>query len=869
MGRLVEAEDLQQRLVEVPVRDLLDDDVAEARVVAEPAADADVHRLDELPVDLLEHALDADVGDLMLRAARRAAREVQAEVLAVAVGRDVLVEERGDLLGAAALRPHLRQPAELLARARLQRAVEERRLRLQLLGERLGEQVLDPVGGDPRQQHVLLVGQAHLGMGAVLAGEADELEQLARLQAADRDAEADRGVLAVVLGRDADVVVAAQLRRLLDAAAQLAAHAALELLAEGLGAHAVEDELEARLAARLPVLVAVAEDRRDVLGDLGGLLGRDEDVDPAREAGRRRQAAADADVEAGDAVLGDRAGQREVVDQAAGAVLGAARDRDLVLAREVRIELVPEEVLVDGLGGRLAVDELLVPDPRQRAADDVARDVAARAGRGQPDRRQAPEDLRNVVERDPVDLEALARRAVDDPAAEVLGDRGHDLGLIGGQDPPDDLRAEDEVAGLAAVRVDPVPLQEHQVIVGERLPALARGAHQVRVDVESVLLELRLLDLVHPNKVLNPIWLLAFFSHEREMVTRGVALRDLEAGRLDHGDNGGGRENPPPIPVATGRIEGLGVGGVGAGVGREDRAPPAASDRLGGEQQRTAGQLVQALQREERVGRVVEHARAPDDVVDAGLRDGRRVVEVALDEAHVALALLELLRRRHDVERGHARGARLARGEGDGAIDRPHRPDVEERAAGREPRDELLARRAAPPHVTRAGVGSMRSWAPVASTSRRRRAASSTSSSVVASGLTPRRRMSGGRKSPMTPASASARVMRQASWWRSATWAPRFAGSRGVPSVKPRSAVCSMSRSVSCAARCSSRSTPASTTRRTPSRTATRPAMCGVPARNRSIPGAGSYGRSMANCSRCPNQPWIGERSRSTRSSRT
>src|SRR4051812_32137708 len=67
---LVQVEDPQQRLVELPMRDLLDDDLAELRVRAETAADADVHRLDELAVDLLEHALDPDVGDLVLRAAR-------------------------------------------------------------------------------------------------------------------------------------------------------------------------------------------------------------------------------------------------------------------------------------------------------------------------------------------------------------------------------------------------------------------------------------------------------------------------------------------------------------------------------------------------------------------------------------------------------------------------------------------------------------------------------------------------------------------------------------------------------------------------------------------------------------------------------
>jgi hypothetical protein len=160
---------------------------------------------------------------------------------------------------------------------------------------------------------------------------------------------------------------------------------------------------------------------------------------------------------------------------------------------------------VDGQGGRLTVDELLVADARQGAADDVAGDVAAGARRGQAHARQAAEDLGDVVERDPVDLEALARRAVDDPAPELLGDARHHLGLIGAQHPLDDLRAQHEVPVLGVVRVQPVPLQAHQVVVVERLPAVARSAHQVGENVEAVLLELCLLDLVHTEKVLNPI----------------------------------------------------------------------------------------------------------------------------------------------------------------------------------------------------------------------------------------------------------------------------------------------------------------------------------------------------------------------------
>ena len=63
----------------------------------------------------------------------------------------------------------------------------------------------------------------------------------------------------------------------------------------------------------------------------------------------------------------------------------APRDRDLVLAREVRVELVVEEVVVDRLGGGIAVDDLVMGEAGERAADDVARDVAARARRRHPD----------------------------------------------------------------------------------------------------------------------------------------------------------------------------------------------------------------------------------------------------------------------------------------------------------------------------------------------------------------------------------------------------------------------------------------------------------------------------------------------------
>ena len=215
----------------------------------------------------------------------------------------------------------------------------------ELLGERLGQQRLDAVVGDPRQQHVLLVREPDLGDRRVLAGEPDELVQLVAAQAPDRDAEADRGVLAVGLRGHADVVVAAQVGGDAGGAPHVVPEPLDELLAQAVGPDLVDEELQPRLAALGAVLVGVAEDRGDPGDDLGRLLRRDEDVDRAREARRAREPAADADVEAVGAVLVDRARQRHVVDEAARAVLLAARDGDLVLAREVRVELVVEEVL--------------------------------------------------------------------------------------------------------------------------------------------------------------------------------------------------------------------------------------------------------------------------------------------------------------------------------------------------------------------------------------------------------------------------------------------------------------------------------------------------------------------------------------------
>ena len=112
--------------------------------------------------------------------------------------------------------------------------------------------------------------------------------------------------------------------------------------------------------------------------------------------------------------------------------------------------------------------------------------------------------------------------------------------------------------------------------------------------------------------------------------------------------------------------------------------------------------------------------------------------------------------------------------------------------------------------------------------------------------------MSGWRKSGTTSqASSSIAVMRRASGWRSATWLPRRAESRGVASVMPSGASqaskSSIAKAVSARLLARSASMPAPATTLAPACIAASDRIGGVPLRKRSAPVAGRYSDSMAN----------------------
>jgi hypothetical protein len=201
-----------------------------------------------------------------------------------------------------------------------------------------------------------------------------------------------------------------------------------------------------------------------------------------------------------------------------------------------------------------------------------------------------------------------------------------------------------------------------------------------------------------------------------------VDFEDLEPAGGEHAAQGRTRDPPPPVLVAGPRIEGRVETDPArrrerAAVGpRVEHARAAQArdlrQRLRGEQQRLGGQRAQPLEGEQRVGGVVEQARAPHDVMHAHLLHRRRVVQVAAHEAHRRAAARVLgrvaLRGGHHVDRGHRPRARVLGREGERAVDSPHRADVGEGRTGRETGAPAPRAAAGPGVVGRAGAGRAR-----------------------------------------------------------------------------------------------------------------------------------------------------------------
>ena len=199
----------------------------------------------------------------------------------------------------------------------------------------------------------------------------------------------------------------------------------LEDLAELLRTPVGHQELQPRVHPGAAVAV-VAEDRDDAFPHLGGAVRLDERTEPDTQLGVGRQTAADPQVVSGPELGMHDADQRDVVDLVVAAVHGAAADRGLELARQVRERRVAEVARGHLADVRRAVDDLVGVDAGERAADDDARAVAAGLGRAETDRLEPFPDGGHVLDADPVQLDVLPVGDVGDVPAELGRDAGDD-----------------------------------------------------------------------------------------------------------------------------------------------------------------------------------------------------------------------------------------------------------------------------------------------------------------------------------------------------------------------------------------------------------------------------------------------------------
>ena len=336
-----------------------------------------------------------------------------------------------------------------------------------------------------RDQHVLLHREADFGL-PVDARQTAQLDQIVARNPSDGDEHPHRGQPAAALLGHAEVVAAVERGRVLAGAGQVAPQFGLDGGAEALDAPLAQQHLEPRLLAALARAV-VAEHGEHRAGQVDHILGRGEGVERDRQerlfAAHR---AADQRVEA-DRAVAPRRREGEVVRLRERAVVGAAGDAEVELARQIAEAAPPDDHLLEAAGQRRGVDQFLAVNAGERAADDVAHVVHARLLRGEVDRAEPLQHARRVLDADPAQLDVLAGGEVRLAAPELVGDVADRRQLLGGQQPVGDAHAQHEEAGRGLAVEQAVPLEPLDVAVLVDGLFHLRVAVQVGQDIQPVL----------------------------------------------------------------------------------------------------------------------------------------------------------------------------------------------------------------------------------------------------------------------------------------------------------------------------------------------------------------------------------------------
>ena len=185
----------------------------------------------------------------------------------------------------------------------------------------------------------------------------------------------------------------------------------------------------------LPVLAqhfALAENLGDALEDRDHLVTLHEGVEPDGQMRIGRQAAAHPQGETNFGISARAAnrGQADIIDFGIGAPHAASGDADFELARQIVEIGVAHEEVVGFERQRRGVADFVGIHPGQGAAGDVAGIVAARPLGGQTGAPQSIEQLGQVLDGDPVQLDILAHRQVGGSAGVFLGDVGDGSQLV-------------------------------------------------------------------------------------------------------------------------------------------------------------------------------------------------------------------------------------------------------------------------------------------------------------------------------------------------------------------------------------------------------------------------------------------------------
>ena len=245
----------------------------------------------------------------------------------------------------------------------------------------------------------------------------------------------------------------------------------------------------------------VAEQQDDVVAEVGGLVGRHEQVEgDGGGVTAGAHFAADGYVEAGrrdavDFLDGGREG--DVLGIGMDAVFQAAGDADIEFAGQVGVGAVADEHSGELVGDGGGVQEFAGRQAGGGAADDGADVVHAGLEGDEADGVQAGPDVRGLGDGEVAELDLLAGGEVGEAGAVVVADGGQGAELVGVGDAVGDADAHHKAARGLAAEEDAGPLEAVAVGRGDGLPAVAGEGGDVLQDVQAVFFGFDGFDFVH------------------------------------------------------------------------------------------------------------------------------------------------------------------------------------------------------------------------------------------------------------------------------------------------------------------------------------------------------------------------------------